>query len=300
MKRSEVPEPAGSKIRMRGCEHARRGARICTPKPSGAPMRTDARERLAIAGDLGACRDHVGFHTLGLTRNRSPACVSSLPAVCRRKSFVFRADSSAARRRDTVAWLRPRRRAAPRICPERATARNMRTSSQFIRVHDRRLHLRKPALNASRSYQFLHNGYVSARVAKRETKAGQSPKITREVVMAVIGHFIGGKHVAGTSGRTTGIFQPMDGTVQGTVALARRQKCALQSRMPRQRSRLGRNQPAAPRARDAQVPRTRRSANMTRWPNFWRASMARPFPTPRAISSAVSKWSRSASALRIC
>ncbi|MBL7325621.1 aldehyde dehydrogenase family protein, partial [Escherichia coli] len=32
--------------------------------------------------------------------------------------------------------------------------------------------------------------------------------------------FIGGKHVAGTSGRTTEIFQPMDGTVQGRVALA--------------------------------------------------------------------------------
>ncbi|HMF68998.1 MAG TPA: aldehyde dehydrogenase family protein, partial [Phyllobacterium sp.] len=38
--------------------------------------------------------------------------------------------------------------------------------------------------------------------------------------MREVGHFIGGKHVAGTSGRTTEIFQPMDGTVQGHVALA--------------------------------------------------------------------------------
>ncbi|NTB99211.1 CoA-acylating methylmalonate-semialdehyde dehydrogenase [Agrobacterium tumefaciens] len=38
--------------------------------------------------------------------------------------------------------------------------------------------------------------------------------------MREVGHFIGGKHVAGTSGRTTEIFQPMDGTVQGRVALA--------------------------------------------------------------------------------
>ena len=34
------------------------------------------------------------------------------------------------------------------------------------------------------------------------------------------GHFIGGKHVAGTSGRTSDVFQPMDGTVRGRVALA--------------------------------------------------------------------------------
>jgi malonate-semialdehyde dehydrogenase (acetylating) / methylmalonate-semialdehyde dehydrogenase len=34
------------------------------------------------------------------------------------------------------------------------------------------------------------------------------------------GHFIGGKHVAGTSGRFADVFQPMDGTVRGKVALA--------------------------------------------------------------------------------
>ena len=38
--------------------------------------------------------------------------------------------------------------------------------------------------------------------------------------MIQYGHFIGGKHVAGASGRTTEVFQPMDGTVRGTVALA--------------------------------------------------------------------------------
>ncbi len=38
--------------------------------------------------------------------------------------------------------------------------------------------------------------------------------------MAEIGHFIGGKHVAGTSGRSANVLQPMDGTVQATVALA--------------------------------------------------------------------------------
>lgn len=38
--------------------------------------------------------------------------------------------------------------------------------------------------------------------------------------MREIGHFIGGKHVAGASGRNADVFQPMDGTVQAKVALA--------------------------------------------------------------------------------
>ncbi|CAH1655885.1 putative 3-oxopropanoate dehydrogenase [Hyphomicrobiales bacterium] len=38
--------------------------------------------------------------------------------------------------------------------------------------------------------------------------------------MRQVGHFIGGKHVAGTSGRSQDIYQPMDGSVIGKVALA--------------------------------------------------------------------------------
>ncbi len=38
--------------------------------------------------------------------------------------------------------------------------------------------------------------------------------------MIEYGHFIGGKHVAGKSGRTGEVFQPMDGTVRAHVALA--------------------------------------------------------------------------------
>ena len=38
--------------------------------------------------------------------------------------------------------------------------------------------------------------------------------------MVSYGHFIGGKNVAGTSGRTADVMQPMDGSVRGTVALA--------------------------------------------------------------------------------
>jgi malonate-semialdehyde dehydrogenase (acetylating)/methylmalonate-semialdehyde dehydrogenase len=42
----------------------------------------------------------------------------------------------------------------------------------------------------------------------------------RERDMIEYGHFIGGRRVAGTSGRKQDVMQPMDGTVRGTVALA--------------------------------------------------------------------------------
>ena len=38
--------------------------------------------------------------------------------------------------------------------------------------------------------------------------------------MITYGHFIGGKHVAGASGRTGDVFQPLDGTIRASVALA--------------------------------------------------------------------------------
>ncbi|MFV0665622.1 CoA-acylating methylmalonate-semialdehyde dehydrogenase [Denitromonas sp.] len=38
--------------------------------------------------------------------------------------------------------------------------------------------------------------------------------------MIEYGHFIGGKHVAGKSGRFADVYQPMDGTLRGRVALA--------------------------------------------------------------------------------
>ena len=38
--------------------------------------------------------------------------------------------------------------------------------------------------------------------------------------MRNVGHFIGGREVAGTSGRFADVFQPMDGTVIAKVALA--------------------------------------------------------------------------------
>ncbi|TIO39246.1 MAG: aldehyde dehydrogenase family protein, partial [Mesorhizobium sp.] len=42
--------------------------------------------------------------------------------------------------------------------------------------------------------------------------------------MIEYGHFIGGKRVAGTSGRKQDVMQPMDGSVRATVALASAQE----------------------------------------------------------------------------
>jgi malonate-semialdehyde dehydrogenase (acetylating)/methylmalonate-semialdehyde dehydrogenase len=38
--------------------------------------------------------------------------------------------------------------------------------------------------------------------------------------MREIGHFIGGRHVVGSSGRSSNVFNPATGEIQATVALA--------------------------------------------------------------------------------
>ncbi len=107
--------------------------------------------------------------------------------------------------------------------------------------------------------------------------------------MKEVGHFIGGKHVAGTSGRSAEYFQPMDGTVLGRVALASQAEV---------RAAIENAKAAHPKWASTNPQRRARvlmkflelvHANMTRWPNFWPASMARPFRTPRATSSAAWK-----------
>jgi len=57
--------------------------------------------------------------------------------------------------------------------------------------------------------------------------------------MREIGHFIGGKHVAGTSGRTSNVFNPATGEVQATVALASEADLDAAVQNPRPRSRSG-------------------------------------------------------------
>ena len=50
--------------------------------------------------------------------------------------------------------------------------------------------------------------------------------------MRSIGHFIGGKEVKGTSGRTADVFEPMTGDVQAKVALASKAEVRAASRTP--------------------------------------------------------------------
>ena len=106
--------------------------------------------------------------------------------------------------------------------------------------------------------------------------------------MRNIGHFIGGKHVAGKSGRTADVFQPLDGSVQAKVALATKDevRAAVENAKAAQ--------PACASSSNWSKP------NMTALPSCWRANTARPLPTPRAIFSAASKWWKSASARHIC
>ena len=57
---------------------------------------------------------------------------------------------------------------------------------------------------------------------------------------AELTHFIGGKHVKGTSGRFGDVFQPMDGSLRAQCAAGLQGRGgAPPSRMPRPRSRPG-------------------------------------------------------------
>ena len=78
--------------------------------------------------------------------------------------------------------------------------------------------------------------------------------------MRSIGHFIGGKHVKGTSGRTADVFEPMTGDVQAKVALASKAEVARGGRERQGRAAgMGRDQSAAPGSRPDEVPGTGRA-----------------------------------------
>src|SRR5579872_2366637 len=69
---------------------------------------------------------------------------------------------------------------------------------------------------------FSHKRCAISKIAVRKIVAHKAPTKPdiRERNMINYGHFIGGKAVAGKSGRTGEVFQPMDGTVRAHVALA--------------------------------------------------------------------------------
>ena len=77
--------------------------------------------------------------------------------------------------------------------------------------------------------------------------------------MIEYGHFIGGKQVAGKSGRSADVFQPMDGTVRAHVALA--SKAEVRAAVENAKgcpAGVGGGQPAAPRPRLDEVHRPHR------------------------------------------
>ena len=117
--------------------------------------------------------------------------------------------------------------------------------------------------------------------------------------MRSIGHFIGGREVKGTSGRSADVFEPMTGDVQAKVALASKAelRAAVENAKAAQPE-WGATNPQR-RARVLMKFLELARATTTSSPTCWRASTARPFPTPRATSSAASRWSNSPAAFRI-
>src|ERR1700748_1188143 len=69
---------------------------------------------------------------------------------------------------------------------------------------------------------FLHSRCAISQIAVRKIVAHKVARAETSGSGAMIeyGHFIGGKQVAGKSGRPADVFQPMDGAVRAHVALA--------------------------------------------------------------------------------
>ena len=97
----------------------------------GAPMRRVPATSSAAVPSAAAASASPSMRS-ATASSASPADVSLQPVVRRSTRRAPIAASSAPMRRDTVAWLRPSRVAAPSICPARATARKTRMSSQSI------------------------------------------------------------------------------------------------------------------------------------------------------------------------
>ena len=111
------------------------------------------------------------------------------------------------------------------------------------------------------------------------------------------GHFIGGKHVKGTSGRFGDVFQPMTGEVRARVPLATTAevRAAVENAKAAQPAWAATNPQRRARVL-MKFLRAGANATTTSSPSCSPASTARPSPTPRATSSAASRWSSSASA----
>ena len=118
--------------------------------------------------------------------------------------------------------------------------------------------------------------------------------------MREIGHFIGGKHVKGTSGRSAEVFQPMTGEVIARVALASKAelRAAVENAKAAQPAWANTNPQRRARVMFKFLELIAR--RWTRSRSCSPASTARPSPTRAATFSAASRWWNSPAVSRIC
>ena len=118
--------------------------------------------------------------------------------------------------------------------------------------------------------------------------------------MREIGHFIGGKAVKGASGRFGDVFDPNTGEVQAKVALAKQSEVehAIANAEAAQPAWAATNPQRRARVMFKFLELVQKEYDAS--PSCCRPSTARPFPTPRATSSAASRWWNSPAAFRIC
>jgi hypothetical protein len=164
--------------------------------PESAASRPASRASLAMNSPSIRSRD------AGSSR---PASVRSQPVVLQTSSFATNSTSSAVMRRERVAWFNPALRAAASNCPLRATAKNRRHC---------------PSSVSSRISHSCITVSEKARLccADQPSTRGRCSEEVTDV--REIGHYIGGRMVAGRSGQTQAVFDPATGSSDAMVALA--------------------------------------------------------------------------------
>ncbi len=119
--------------------------------------------------------------------------------------------------------------------------------------------------------------------------------------MREIGHFIGGKEVKGTSGRFGDVFNPNTGEVQARVALATQAEVeqAIANAAAAQPAWAATNPQRRARVMFKFLELVQKEIRRLARAALLRARQDRS-PTPRATSSAASRWSSSPAASRTC
>ena len=128
------------------------------------------------------------------------------------------------------------------------------------------------------------------------------PALTATMTRQAIGHWVGGRAVAGTSGRTAPVYDPARGVQAAEVALASAAEVddVVEGRRARRPPAWGDVVAEHARRRAVPAPRAARRATATTWPPSSPASTARCWPTPGARWPGASRTSSSPAASRTC